>query len=383
VRSETGADEQRRFVPLRQRGPRPQRGAPDGLDFVERALAAQDEQRDDARKVAVRDHRGQRMALREEFTRAPDQRPDSADVRHARFSILGRFGPRAERLGVDARFLTGQIHPITIEEIAPDILPEVRHLERGAHRVGHQEHRGVIAQTFPLPPPTVWEGIQNHRQHDAPHGVRAARAVVEQLLPSVVARHALVLLERAQQIMERPRIERAAAHRPRERPEDGVAGRRFAPSAREASRLIHQFMPARELLQRGRARLGRARVLVGDVVGAAAEGVDGREVVAQRLGHEAREHMEVLVVILGERTIGLRLCFEQDGGRVGGHDVPCFAHCTRRDSCASEQTELARLDGVEHMGVLDVDAVLARPARGAILRRRHLGRARDLEHTLD
>src|SRR5690606_11349902 len=49
----------------------------------------------------------------------------------------------------------------------------------------------------------------------------------------------------------------------------------------------------------------------------------------------------------------------------------------------SEQTELPGLDRVEHVRVRDVDAVVARPARGAILGRGDARRGGDLEHPLD
>ena len=68
------------------------------------------------------------------------------DVRHARGRIVRRIGPAAQRFVVHTERLARDVDAPAVEQIAPRVLPEVRELQRGADRVGHEMDRRVLIE---------------------------------------------------------------------------------------------------------------------------------------------------------------------------------------------------------------------------------------------
>ena len=200
----------------------------------------------------------------------------------------------------------------------------VRELQRRADRVGVHE-RLVVA----------W--LAAHHQDQPPDGVGASPAVVDELLPGVVALHDLVLLERLDEVVEGLDGQVVPLDRRSQGDEHGVA-------RGPVEALLELTPPPGEQLQR---TLGVSD-LVAEIVGPPAEGVHGGEVVPQVPRHEPAEHCEVLVAAPGKatapgpglldrerltpiRAVGLELLYGADAHRTptGILGFPAVANHTR------------------------------------------------------
>lgn len=142
-------------------------------------------------------------------------------------------------------------------------------------------------------------------QDDASDGIGRACAVVQQLVERVIAGDSLILLEGIEEGVEEGGIEAVSADGAHQRSEAGVLVRRVGESSVEAMAKVA------ERKERSFASSGRAIVLIGQVIGGAAEPVDMGEGIAQMPRNQKRKHREILVVCSRERSGG-------DGCGVGG-----------------------------------------------------------------
>ena len=175
------------------------------------------------------------------------------------------------------------------------VLPVVRELEPGADRVGERRQRGVL----------LLEDVE----HEPPHGIGRAAAIVDQLLPGGIAALDGVLLERGEEVEQQLFRDLELANGLGERHED-------RPFGLAAVGGLEQRLPLLELL------LAHALVdrLVGEVVRGARERVDRVHVGPPGARHE-EPHGKVLVVRLGARlAVGERL-LECGGGHRGDDSV--------------------------------------------------------------
>ncbi len=162
---------------------------------------------------------------------------------------------------VEARAqLTRNVDPV-LAKVDGHVLPMVRKLEPRADRVG-QGRQGRI-------------GVAEHQKHEAAHGVGRAAAIVEELVPGVVAALYGVLAEGRKQIEEQLLGDAQAADGLAEGHEDRVL--RVARVRRmEACFPLVELLAPHPLVHR----------LVGEIVGRTGERVEGVDVPPLVLGDE-------------------------------------------------------------------------------------------------
>lgn len=245
------------------------------LDPPQNVLAPGDEQ-PDHRPCLRTDPLEQRFALLEQPPSALDTRTNEparfGQKRVVHGPSLSRALAEPSLKIVDADQLPGDVNPIAVEDIALHILPMVCELQGGADSVAEGEEPSLARLTA-------------DHQHESAHGVGAATAILDQLRPGVVAGHGLILLEGADQPLERLDGEVVMLDRRSQSHKHGMPR-----LAREA---LTQFIapPCEEL-----PRPLRVGDLVRQIVRPSAKGVHRREVIAQSRRHEPAEHAEVLVM---------------------------------------------------------------------------------------
>ena len=250
------------------------------LDPLQDALAALDKEADD--RVRLVGERGKQAAP---FVH---ERPAAIDHRTHRGAVLleervvagmaklrGAAQPDLE-VRDRRRELRGQVDAVAVEQVAAHVLDVVHHLETRADAVAQLEALGRCQA--------------EDGQHQASHGIGAPRAIVGELVPGGVAVLHLVLLECADQVIERRDGEPAALDGGTQRHHHGMPGLAFEACLQFAA-------PPRQETQ---ALLAGRAGLVAQVIGPAAERVDGGEVAAHAVRHQRAEHAEVLVVALGK-----------------------------------------------------------------------------------
>ena len=228
---------------------------------------------------------GEHEAASEERARARDLEPEQAPEALVR-------DPPGERLaapGEPVEVLLGEVDPAAVE-VTRDVLPEVRQLERGADLV-----RTRLALRVP---------VAEEREHDAADRVGRRAAVGDDVGEGREAAGLAggVAAERGEELAQRL---------DRQREKDRILGRRGLAGAGEELRF-----PRREALE---APL--VDPFVRQIVRAARERIDGREVVAERPGQEPGADGEVLVVRAGDAR-AVRVGRRQ-AGRVDAREGRC------------------------------------------------------------
>ena len=190
-------------------------------------------------------------------------------------------------------------------------MPEVGQLQCGADRIRHAIGIGI--------------GAPGQPQHEPADGVGRAAAVVQHVVPPLVARRDHILTKGAEQIVEERQRQIELRARLRQRREDIVA--------RRLPQVRRPFVEQREAL------VGGATRLIGDVVGAAGEGIDGGDVRSQVGGDEPRRDRKVLVVLAGDAEAGRRsgdspLGLGNAGAVIGGarHHEQQVGHAIQVDA---------------------------------------------------
>ena len=231
------------------------------------------------------------QAFGEELARARDElvhQRHVAIVEAARFNIFGGKTMAREEIerNVDSVFL----------EIARDVLPEIRELQRGASGVGKCLALGVA--------------VAAQIEHEAANRIRGIAAVTEHVVPGGVARDGLILAKRCKQIGEGLDGNFAGANRGCKRDENGMSG--FARIAAAQ----HDF----PILERGES-LRVIGNLVGQIVGPAAIGVHVVKMLMQAARQEPRDHTEIFVVMAREMArVSLGLFDRAALGRQAARD---------------------------------------------------------------
>src|SRR5690606_7373643 len=205
----------------------------------------------------------------QERTREPRFRCDDPRQRGAR---PARRDGGADRLGGHARVLQRPQRQVqaTASPVDRQVLQEVHQLQPGADRVGGRPGRLVPSAEEP--------------QHELPHGIGRAPAVVEQRGAVRIAGHAQVLLEGVEQGDER--LPRQAMG---PRGGEHVADNRLDTPVRKDVLAQPTKLP--------QALVDAGVALVGDVVGMAGEAVDRHDRRTQRRRHEAGGNREILVMV--------------------------------------------------------------------------------------
>lgn len=275
----------------------PEGGAAGAEDEVEGVAAAFEEEVNGGAEAA-RELVDEGFALGKEQVGAFDELAHGEDVGKASLRIARAVHPVAE-LGFGVlKIVERDVDAVALDEVAADILPEVGELESGADVVGEAEEIGLC----------FWRVAVEH-QDDAADGIRAAGAVIEQLIPGFVASDALILLEGEDEVFERRERKRLGADGVAELFENGMVR---IPCGAEAEFLASEFEEAEGAVMRGFAdALG-----IGKIVDEAAVVVDSREMGAEIGGDERAEDGEVFLIAGGgERREDERLRCGVDEGR--------------------------------------------------------------------
>jgi hypothetical protein len=160
-------------------------------------------------------------------------------------------------------------------QIAADVLPEIRQLQRGA---------GVVGEALAL-----LVAIPADIEDETPDGIGAAAAIIGELLERIVARDALVLLEGVDQIEERLDGDVMAV--------DGLVEREVDGAGRIAGVTVMQL--ASEAVEK-LERLLDVVNFIAQIVRDSAEGVDVAEILSQALRQEQGDDGEILVMRRGQ-----------------------------------------------------------------------------------
>ena len=171
--------------------------------------------------------------------------------------------------------------------VAPDILPEVRQLQRRAERIGR-----FIQATI---------GVPRDSQHEASHRVRGSAAVIEHAVPGLVAVRRDILTKRAEQILEQADRKIAGANR-------GAHGEKHLIRRIALRNLDTRVQPIVPIVQQPPPLLRRPASFVCEIVGGAGKRVERRDVRPHRRRQQSGRHGKIFVV-------GARQPF---AGRVGG-----------------------------------------------------------------
>ena len=162
-----------------------------------------------------------------------------------------------------------QVHAAAVV-VGLQVLPEVRELQRGTDFVGPRVELRVA--------------LSRDAQHQAADRICRSAAVLKQLRPSVVSRHAHVLPERAQEVFEEFDRQRAAANGRADRQEDGDGVGGLAEPGRQARLATGCCLPQslHPAVQKELPFLGRPLPFVREIVGSAGKRVDRGQVDAGR-----------------------------------------------------------------------------------------------------
>ena len=196
-----------------------------------------------------------------------------------------------------------QIDAVALQDIAPDILPEIRQLQRAARLIGKQ-----------LP---TFIAISAEIEHQSPDWIGAAAAIIEDFAECRIAENTLILLECVDEIEKRLGRKIAAADRAGEGDENRRAG-----AAVEA---LQRLPP--KIRQKPQRDVAVAR-FVAQIVGDSAEGVDVAEILPQISREQEGDDREILVMPPRELT-RLHFCLSHRGGRFAGHLKSCRLHQRR------------------------------------------------------
>lgn len=220
------------------------------------------------------------------------KRSDRSNVGHACGRVVWPVNPDPQQIRRNSGWavwtVRRNVHAVTLKQITPHILPEVDELQCCACRIAHGIAISIGGVDF------RW-GVSPKREDDSANGIGAALAIVQQLLPCVVACDALVLHERIDEIgkglsREMRKLLARSSKSDKHRVTHGYCARPIVETRK-------QFTPPppEQSLAQGPSFRGMAG-FVAQIISPAAKGIDSGEIIAQIIRHERREHTEVLVV---------------------------------------------------------------------------------------
>jgi hypothetical protein len=184
-----------------------------------------------------------------------------------------------------------------LTEVTADILPEIGQLESGAGGV-----RGVLA-------PGITAATE--KKNEAAYGIRGIAAIGEDGFPGAIARGALVLAERGEEIAEGIDGDIEFADGGGKRDEHGMRGRAGIAA-------IQLVLPGGEKNE----GTGRIAGFIADIVSPAAIGVDACEMRTKVGRKKPSDDVEILVVIRGEPANVIKgLGFRASWGRQRTGDL--------------------------------------------------------------
>src|SRR5690348_1580180 len=296
-----GAAEEASLHASGERGPAVQRVVAHGLDSVEDSDASAGEEIDVDAKFRS-DARSERRAGGEKSARARNQifhQGDVARIEIARDNfVLGQAvgGDEFER-DVDAALL----------EVAADVLPEVRELQRGASGVGERLTLGVA--------------VAEEIEHEAADRIRGVAAISDDIVPGFVAMNGLVLTKSAKQIAER-------LDRNFELARGRGKGHQNRMGGRAAEGALDFLVPGIEKLG-GAPGVGD---FVAKIVGPAAVSIDIVEMPVKARRKQPGNDAKIFVMMRGEPArvalrFGQRTAFGREGSRdfqflLSQHEAP-------------------------------------------------------------
>jgi len=284
------ADDECEFVELGKFGALPEGGAACAENEVEGVAASVMEEIDGGAEAAgeMADERG---AFDVQKVGSFDELAQGEDVGKASVGIAWAVHPIAEfGFGV-IEIPEWQVDAVALNKVAADILPEVGELQCRADAIGEIKEAGLVIGDVAI-----------EHEDDAADGIRAARAVVEQLIPGFVAGDVLILFEGENEVFEWAKRQVLRADGFAELFEDRMM--RFSGGA-EAEFLTRELEERQSPVARGFADSLRVR----EIVDQTAVGVDGSKVRAEIDGHKRAENGEVFLIAgSGERRENERLC---------------------------------------------------------------------------
>ena len=184
------ADDEAGLVEFGEFGAMPECGATGAEDEIEGVAAAVEEEIDGGAEAAG-ELVDEGLAFGEKQIGAFDELAEAEYVRETCFRVAWAVHPVAE-FGFGAlKIVQRDVDAVALDEVAPDILPEIGELEGGADAVRQAEEFWMLLGRVAI-----------EHEDDSPDGVRAAGAVIEELIPGFVAGDALVLLESENQIFK-------------------------------------------------------------------------------------------------------------------------------------------------------------------------------------